>query len=288
LIDFEFIISEINFIFNFEISYFIKNSIPTDSYIPIYSRSIHPIIISKIQSSPDMEDIYTDWVNLVPPGGHFYSDIMDSYIKPSLLTRVGDPLIIGKWLDIIPGKISFIGKISIRLKNSILKRFSTNCDNLGELFELISNWSLVIPPPAVGLILLQSGFISKVTEESLLTRLADYCYRSPARFALLSRLGVSPVLPLRRPAGPPPEFFSRGRNHVQSTTEAGRVSLSDVVQAEAEKRGVPFAPRTGLREGGCQVYRVGGADRSVYCAGDRLYVKSGDHWVETSIENLFQ
>jgi hypothetical protein len=120
-----------------------------------------------------------------------------------------------------------------------------------------------------------------------LPMLAPVTYHSPAKLVLidfLNKLKGKDPNKTRRIPGPPVEFFSNRESNGSSTA---RATLGDVVRDRCEQAGVPLVPKPGVRENGCQVYRVG--LRTVYWQDDALFVKVDEsEWLETGIESIFR
>ncbi len=152
----------------------------------------------------------------------------------------------------------------------------------------------MLPPLVLGCALVESGLLGKWREVCLERReimlkkwvvlLTPYAYFSPANQYVLDVVGGSDkaAKTASRPPGPPSTFFaSAAAGHHEK-----RVTLGDVLRERCELKGVSLVPKPGVRENGCQVYRLG--PRSVYWSEDRLFAKLDEttEWAEVAVDDV--
>jgi hypothetical protein len=123
--------------------------------------------------------------------------------------------------------------------------------------------------------------------------LAPVTYHSPARKFLTDSLtiftgGSVEKRATRPPSGPPRGFFGTSRLPTigLSETAVGKLTFGDVVREECELRNISLVPKMGIREAGCQVYRLG--NHTVYWKDDGMFEKQSTEWVEISLDSILR
>ena len=237
------------------------------------------------------------WLDLVPPGPCMQSLLMD-FVKPKLHAMTPADAAAWRpkfpdldWRDVVHG-------VAVGIRERLKKVDPEDSQNSLTTVQSAIEWSSVVSPLLVGFLLVESGFLPKWIEnhkskpfsqfkkicDIWLPLLAPVAYHSPARKFLLDALRVlNPSNPTRRqPAGGPPrEFFSRNPT---AATVGPKPTLGDVLKQECENRGISMAPRPGLRQHGCQIFRIG--TKSVYWKDESLFEKRDEAWVEISLDSI--
>jgi hypothetical protein len=276
---------------NLELFRAIKTAASQLHFQSIYERFLKD---SFSKSTPQVE-----WLSLIPSGKP-QEDFLLDLVKPRLVTgSTPEEVLVWKphfssdeWKDII-----------VRICNQIqlsLKRIDSASPHCLELIQAAVAWADVVSPCVVGFLLVESGFLPRWFEinktrpdlakicSKWLPVFARVAYHSPARKIVTDSLRVSRgeeamiSASRRRPGGPPAEFFA---SQVQQEP-SHRLGLGDVIRQEASNRHILVAPKPGIRQQGCQVFKVG--QRTVYWKDESLFEKPGDSdWREIGIDSLF-
>jgi len=282
-------------------------------YESFFSRFILPEIVKILNGDlidvdsvdEGIRPIISDgWIALVPPS--LMAEFLRNHITPILCSRTTDPYAIciwkpyyseHAWSELV---VYFSGQILSSLRN--LDPVSHH--DAKALVQVAISWQVVVPSVLIGFLLVESGFMMRWSDYVRSMRnkedLRDWClllapvaYHSPARKFLLDALaGSTSVVPSRRPpSGPPRGFFSKQPSNTDreiglSDSAIGKLTFGDVVREECETRNIPLAPKLGIREAGCQVYRLG--SKTVYWKEDALFEKKPDSndWIEISLDSI--
>jgi hypothetical protein len=269
-------------------------------YQSIYSRFIQDFLIRSVSKHETARLIRENWIDLLPNGRTRERFLLDQ-VKPRLIIGSSpDEVLLWKghfthedWKDILR-------RIALQLLSS-LKRVEVGSAHAFEMVDAAISWADVVSPCVVGFLLIESGFLPKWFEyhksrndlNQAITEwfpvLAKVSYHSPAKKVVLDSVrscrgeGDSTQGARRRPGGPPPEFFSSQAKPVDSQ----RAGLGDVIREEANTRNVLITPKSGMRENGCQVFKVG--DRTIYWKEESLFERVGDsNWAEIGLDSLFR
>jgi hypothetical protein len=285
---------------NLEIYRSIKSSASTLHYQSIFSRFLKEFFATSVTKHNLTELITQGWIELVPCGPTL-QEFLVYEVKPRLVTG-SSPEEVLLWKSYFSEQdlSEIVHHISLQIRSSLSKAdvFSSHCF---DLVDAAISWSVVVSPCVIGFLLVESGFIGKWFEHNKikpdfkvickkwLPLMGSVSYHSPARkhvtdilkFAL-GDTGMGAAV-RRRPGGPPPEFFTSGSN----LQETAKVSLGDVIRDRCQRLNISLVPRPGVRENGCQVFKVG--RKIVYWKDDSLFEKVGEaSWVEIGIDSLLR
>jgi hypothetical protein len=270
-------------------------------YESIFHRLIEPFLIRSLtHNRKECAWLVTDgWVDLVPAGLPLET-LLEEYVKPRLTTS-NSPVEISSWKPLFTPEAwrDIVKRLAVRISQN-LKKLDPSSPQVENIFQVVLEWRKVLSNSVLGFLLFESGFIQrwlehfKVSPEfSTIFRrwyplLAQVTYHTPAKRFVLDALRIvrgEAVKPRRRPAGPPPEFFSRARP-VSSPQMAEKITLGDVVKDEAARRGLVVQPKQNLRMDGCQVFKIG--EKSVYWKDDSVFsLDTIGNWAEVSLDSVF-
>ena len=280
----------------------IKSSATSLHYQSIFSRFLNDFLIASVAKQRLSDLLNEGWIDLIPTGPSL-SEFLINSVKPKLVSGCSPQ-------EVLPWKRHFspsdwreiVHHISLQLSMNLRKADPESSHAL-EVADAAISWTNVLSPGVIGLLFVESGFLPKWFEKFRLRQdvklickrwlplLAKISYHSPAKKFVIdflkSALGESSNFPgiRKRPGGPPPEFFAAATG--QSVPETAKVSLADVVKEKCLLRNVSFAPKAGVRENGCQVFKIGA--KNVYWKDDSIFEKVGDaSWLEVSIDSLFR
>ena len=279
----------------------VKDSATPAHYESIYHRFIETFLIRSLTHNRKETTwlISEGWVDLVPFGRPRES-LLEEYVKPRL-TISNNPSEIRSWKSIFTEDAwkDIVRRLSGRISQN-LKKLDPSNPQVEQIFQVVLEWRNVLSNCVLGFLLFESGFLQKWFEHNKISPdfsyifkrwyplLVQVAYHTPSRRIVLDALRTAKgeaINPRRRPAGPPPEFFSRSRP--QGPPEpTGKVTLGDVVKEEATRRGLVVQPKANVRVDGCQVFRVG--DKSVYWKDDSIFTADvSGNWLEVALDSVF-
>jgi hypothetical protein len=287
-------------------------------YETIYTRfiikDIEALFVVDLEEDNGEEEklsllISAGWMSLVPAS--LLVGFLATYISPRL-QDISDPKILSSWKPFytIPAWSELVLHFAGRILSSLRVIDPAHHDSLA-LIRVAIGWQTVIPPLLIGFLLFESGFMSRWFEHWLthnrsastdcrawLLTLAPVTYHSPAKKFVTDLIQVMTGTdggPLnsrtRPPSGPPRGYFSNSaaaKLPMVGLSEAaiGKLTFGDVIREECEMRNIPLVPKMGVREAGCQVYRLG--EHVVYWRDDALFERKSNEWIEISLDSVLR